>query len=172
MIYVLTFLFIFPLQFFDIMKNFFNSAHLSAYNFTNFTVFTRKRYPSPLTAAHPTTHHFRYGHQPSIQQNLNHYIIIYRLRDISATNLAIFLVARDFVETPLHRTEFKDVFTSKKKQSLFLSYLDVTQPIVRRSWGQLNTGKGRWHLSEAQNYAGLFVTFERLNQKTIITSIM
>jgi hypothetical protein len=54
--------------------------------------------PSPLHT--PTTHHFRYGHQPSIQQNLNHYIIIYSLRDISATNLAIFLVARVFVETP------------------------------------------------------------------------
>jgi hypothetical protein len=67
--------------------------------------------PSPLHT--PTTHHFRYGHQPSIQQNSNHFIIIYSLRDISATNLAIFLVARVFVETPLHRTEFKDVFTSK-----------------------------------------------------------
>jgi hypothetical protein len=58
--------------------------------------------PSPLHT--PTTHHFRYGHQPCIQQNWNHYIIIYSLRDISATNLAIFLVARVFLETPLHRT--------------------------------------------------------------------
>jgi hypothetical protein len=60
-----------------------------------------------------TTHHFRYGHQPSIQQNLNNYIIIYSLRDISATNLAIFLVARVFVETPLHQTEFKRIHAKK-----------------------------------------------------------
>jgi hypothetical protein len=69
--------------------------------------------PSPLHT--PTTRHFRYGHQPSIQQNFNYYIIVYSLRDISATNLAIFLVARVFVENPLHRTEFKDVFKSKRR---------------------------------------------------------
>jgi hypothetical protein len=73
--------------------------------------------PLPPSLLHtPTIHHFRYGHQLSIQQNLNHYIIIYSLRDISATNLAIFFVARVFVETPLRRTEFKDVFTSKIRE--------------------------------------------------------
>jgi hypothetical protein len=54
--------------------------------------------PSPLHT--PTTHHFRYRHQLSIQRNLNHYIIIYSLRDISATNLAIFFGRYSFRRDP------------------------------------------------------------------------
>jgi hypothetical protein len=67
--------------------------------------------PFPHSPLHTTTtHHFRYGHQTSIQQNLNHYIIIYNLR------------ARVFLETPLNRTEFKEVFTSKFIISLTFLY--------------------------------------------------
>jgi hypothetical protein len=151
-------------NFFDIMKIFFNSSNLSAYNFTNFILSTiilinivdpvilststpistsylfaiqsytaqtprgvaiysvhAQALPLPPSPLHtPNTHHFRYGHQPSIQPNLNHYFIIYSLRDISATNLAICLVARVFVGTPYTGPNLK-TYSRQNRRDWFIS---------------------------------------------------